>query len=331
MIFFNLVVLVLFILSTGLFAQSGVDNESTPLNNQLSVSTAQDSLCDIELNDVLVLASLIDPVTITKMVANDYDFLKPIKSSLLYVGINDLYLVEEGSEKYVLRLSNFSKSITMKETEFLFELEWLNFLHDNKIPVSYPIRRLDGQLYGKINAPEGSRYATLFSYAEGSTELNEERAYILGKSLAELHRASDSFETTLDRKRLDANHLIDQSIQKIKAFLGDSWRQDLQLLDELAVKLKRTISSLGFEREVYGIIAGDNHGYNQHFTSSNHLTMFDFEFCAYGHRIYDIATFKWGRTDVELWNAFLNGYQSIRFITDAEMQALDAFVLARHI
>jgi Ser/Thr protein kinase RdoA (MazF antagonist) len=61
--------------------------------------------------------------------------------------------------------------------------------------------------------------------------------------------------------------------------------------------------------------------------------MFDFEFCAYGYRAYDIATFRWSRgsDNTELWNAFLNGYQSVRKLNDSEMKSIEVFIQARNL
>ncbi len=61
--------------------------------------------------------------------------------------------------------------------------------------------------------------------------------------------------------------------------------------------------------------------------------MFDFEFCAYGYRIYDIATFRWSRgsDNQKLWDSFLAGYQSIRELSGSEIQAIDIFVKARQL
>ena len=186
---------------------------------------------------------------------------------------------------------------------------------------------------GLINAPEGPRYVTLFSYAEGTTDMDEEQAFMLGKALAELHIVSGNFNTNLDRYELDASELLDNSITRLKEFLGPEWEVELSQLELLANDSKEKIVAIEKTAGTYGVIGGDVHGYNQHFTSNNQLTMFDFEFCAYGYHVYDIATFRWSRgsDDEALWTAFLNGYQSVRKLTNTELEAIDAFVVARHL
>jgi Ser/Thr protein kinase RdoA (MazF antagonist) len=155
---------------------------------------------------------LVDPSTISKIIEKYYDFEGPVKANILSIGINDIYLVETDNKKYVLRLSRSDKYLTMTASEFQFELEWLEFLNQHEVPVSYPIRRLDNQLYGLIQAPEGPCFFTLFSYAEGTTDMNVEQAFILGKTLAQLHMTSDKFKTTLNRNHLSIDNLITHSV-----------------------------------------------------------------------------------------------------------------------
>jgi Ser/Thr protein kinase RdoA (MazF antagonist) len=277
--------------------------------------------------------TLVDPLVVKEYVKENFAFTESVNTEILNVGVNDIYFVEGGSEKFVLRLSRADKNLTLTDSSFLFELTWLEFLNDHQVPVSFPIRRTDKQLFGIIEAFEGPRYATLFSFAEGTTDINADQSFILGRSLAQLHIISDNFKTDLERDHLDIDQLIDQPLTQIKMIMNKSEKEELKILNNLAEKLRKQISYVDMTNESYGIIAGDVHGYNQHFTKDNQLTMFDFEFCAYGYRVYDIATFRWSRgsDNEELWNAFLNGYQSVRKLNDSEMEAIEAFVQARNL
>lgn len=297
-----------------------------------NVYSKKENVFDLKESEVSIIASLVDPSTVSKIVKKYYGFEEPVNASILSVGVNDIYLVEADNKKYVLRLSRSNKCLTLTDSEFQFELEWLEFLNQHGVPVSYPIRRLDNQLYGLVQAPEGPRFFALFSFAEGTTAMNPEQAFILGKALAELHMTSDHFQTSLTRERLDMDNLINRPLQNIKEFLKNKDEKTCVLLDKFAENLIKQISDIDATHLNYGIIGGDIHGGNQHFTEDNYLTMFDFEFCAYGYRVYDIATFRWSRGSehIELWHAFLEGYQSIRKLSDSEIQAIDVFVKARH-
>jgi Ser/Thr protein kinase RdoA (MazF antagonist) len=69
------------------------------------------------------------------------------------------------------------------------------------------------------------------------------------------------------------------------------------------------------------------------------MAIIDLDFCAYGWRVYDLATYIWLQVenDVSLrkarqpvFDALLEGYQSVRPLSDAERRALPHFVLVRH-
>lgn len=312
----KLFALFIFLFATSLIAQVG------PVTALLS-----------SIKEISPVKTLVDPLVVKDYVKENFAFTESVDTEILSVGVNDIYFVKVGSEKYVLRLSRADKNLILTDSSFLFELAWLEFLNDHHVPVSYPIRRTDNLLFGIIEASEGPRYATLFSYAEGTTDINEEQAFILGRSLAQLHIVSDDFKTDLERDHLDIDQLINQPLIHIKMTLGKSWDKELKILDKFADKLREQISCVDRTRETYGIVAGDIHGYNQHFTNDNQLTMFDFEFCAYGYRVYDIATFRWSRgsDNPELWIAFLNGYQSVRKLNDSEMESIEVFVQARNL
>jgi Ser/Thr protein kinase RdoA (MazF antagonist) len=301
-----------------------------PISGEKALQLAA-SLTPIE--EISPKKNLVDPLAIKEYVKENFAFTESVTAQILNIGVNDIYLIEVGSEKYVLRLSRADKNLTLTDSSFLFELTWLEFLNDHQIPVSFPIRRIDKQLFGIIEAFEGPRYATLFSFAEGTTDINADQAFILGRSLAQLHIISDNFKTDLERDHLDIDQLIDEPLTQIKMTLDKSREKELKILNKLAEKLREQISYVDMTKETYGIIAGDIHGYNQHFTKENQLTMFDFEFCAYGYRVYDIATFRWSRgsDNEELWNAFLNGYQSVRKLNNSEMKAIETFVQARNL
>jgi Ser/Thr protein kinase RdoA (MazF antagonist) len=298
-----------------------------------SLSGCEEKVFDLKASEVAVVTSLVDSSTISKIVEKYYDFDGSVKVSILSIGINDIYLIESEGKKHVLRLSRGDKYLTLSASEFQFELEWLEFLHQNEVPVSYPIRRLDNQLYGLIEAPEGPRFFTLFSYAEGTVDMNADQAFILGKAVAQLHVTSDKFKTPLNRNHLSIDALMTDSIKRIKDFIGETDPKSCALLNMIAENLTEEISRLDLDSLNYGIIGGDFHGKNQHFTQDNHLTLFDFEFCAHGYRVYDIATFKWNRssTDTEIWQSFLEGYQSVRKLSDSELKAIALFVKLRNL
>ncbi len=76
----------------------------------------------------------------------------------------------------------------------------------------------------------------------------------------------------------------------------------------------------------------DFHGANCHFTEDNEIAHFDFDLCSYSWRAYDLAIYRWstGRAD-HLWQAFPEGYQSVRPLSPTEREAVPTFVVMRQI
>ena len=83
--------------------------------------------------------TLIDPLVVKEYVKENFAFAESVNTEILNVGVNDIYFVEAGLEKYVLRLSRADKNLTLTDSSFLFELTWLEFLNDLQVPVSFPI------------------------------------------------------------------------------------------------------------------------------------------------------------------------------------------------
>lgn len=278
------------------------------------------------------LQSLIDPKSLSELIASHYDFEETAKATLLSICDNDVYLVTMGNSKYVLRIYRFNKHWLESKDNYLFEMEWLNFLKEKNLPISYPIRQRNGEYIGQLNAPEGIRYWALFSFAEGDTEMDIKRAETFGKSIALIHLVSDDFVANHKRHHIDLEFLIDKPVHRIEQILNTSRIDDLNFLKELAAKLKSKIEAIPFATGEYGVIGGDFHGWNQHFNCANEVTHFDFDLCGYGWRAYDVAVFKWCRGEnSELWEAFLGGYNAIRPLSSRELNAISAFVIIRQL
>ncbi|NEQ53984.1 MAG: phosphotransferase [Leptolyngbya sp. SIO3F4] len=94
------------------------------------------------------------------------------------------------------------------------------------------------------------------------------------------------------------------------------------------------MNKTGIDNLDYGLCHGDLHGENAH-EYGGKVTHFDFDCCGFGWRIYDLATFKWvirllGKED-RLWSSFLEGYRSIREISDLDLSLIEPFVVMRDI
>lgn len=162
-----------------------------------------------------VIHSIPDGEALIKTVLHHYP-ISNINSCKLYKrGLNDTYLVETEQERYILRV--YRRGWRNKQ-EIDFELELLAFLQKQKQPVAYPIARNDGVFTTEIAAPEGKRYAAVFSYAPGravNENLDGIQSYRLGEALAKIHQTLDEFKSSFTRPALNSDYLLYWSIQAI--------------------------------------------------------------------------------------------------------------------
>lgn len=270
---------------------------------------------------------------ITEVLPN-YDIELPTECRLLNRGLNDTFLVDTQGAQYILRVYRTGWRAL---SEIYYELDALRHLNHAGISVSVPIARKDGDLVGAVMAPEGLRYLTLFTYApekEPTYEAEEENeSYLYGKITAQIHAASDTFQSSHKRFALNFEHLLDNSLQSIQPLLSHR-REDWRYLLALAEKLRLRVQELLRDGLETGFCHGDLHGGNAHLDQGKRLTFFDFDCCGMGWRAYDIAVFRWGARlrgkDKERWPAFLRGYCEERPLCDRDIQATPYFVAIRH-
>ncbi|MDH5163957.1 phosphotransferase [Heyndrickxia oleronia] len=286
-----------------------------------------------------VAYSTLSEKAISDYIAENYH-IKPIEVNYLIRGINDTYVVKDDHSKYVFRV--YRSDWRSHEDEVAFELELLIYLKNQGIPVSYPIAKIDGHHINTLYVPEGKRFGVLFSYADGEeTPIdNENISLLFGKAVAELHQKTTNFTSNKQRSELNLEFLIDHPLEVIqKAMVHRS--EDFTFIEEVAIKLKNRIQELEPKGLDWGICHGDLHG-NQNISFCNDLTYthYDFDICGYGWRAYDIAEFRLARQyhtngDKELlerlWSAFLEGYTSIRELSQNDLAAIPVFVWIREL
>ena len=118
-------------------------------------------------NQIKVLSSLIDPSEMAWRVEKEYSLGTVEQCICISIGDNDNYLITIEHKKYILRIYRYNKYWLVNESDYQFELHWLEYLHQNNLPISYPIPRREGQFLNSIEAPEGKRYWALFSFGFG--------------------------------------------------------------------------------------------------------------------------------------------------------------------
>lgn len=108
----------------------------------------------------------------------------------------------------------------------------------------------------------------------------------------------------------------------------------LAIVNAVAHKVRTRVESVGEQSLGFGICHGDFHGGNLHLCE-NKVTQFDFEECAFGLRVYDLATFKWGvcggDQGHDRWSAFVDGYKAMKPIFEKDISLVDSFVIIREL
>ncbi len=242
-------------------------------------------------------------------------------------GLSDIYLVEAGDRRYVLRVSH---AHWRSKAEIEFELELLAFLHKNYIPVAHPLTTNDGQLAIEIPALEGKRYAALFTYAAGQVaigDLNKAQAQKLGETLARLHGTAQNFNCHIDRPHLTIEYLLDDSLRDLSPFLNGATRA---YMNDAIAQIKEQICHLPKTFPIWSVCWGDPHSGNVHFTEANEITLFDFDQCGYGWRSFDIAKFlqvtlRAGISPI-VRKAFVQSYQSVQPLEDIELTCMQPLI-----
>jgi Ser/Thr protein kinase RdoA (MazF antagonist) len=248
-------------------------------------------------------------------------------------GSNDTYQVHCSNEIYSLRV--YRHGLRSRE-EVDFEIAPLNYLKEHGASVAYPIAKREGGYVSEIHAPEGLRYVVMTTHAKGDEpeycgrkHIYEEDARLFGASVAELHNLSEDFETEHKRPRLEIEHLLDRSQDIVGSFLQEN-SANRKIIDDMIIGLRRTLDKV----PISNLDIGFCHGRNVH-NDNGSLTHFDFEFCGFGFRIFELATFNWGIWDdenrSELWSSFLQGYRSTREIGTEDLALVDTFVVIRQI
>ncbi len=249
-------------------------------------------------------------------------------------GLSDVYIVETQTQRYILRVSHCHWRSC---SDIDFELELLDFLHQRQLPVAYPLRTKQGQLSIELHAPEGNRYAALFTFAPGRValgDLNPTQSQKLGETVAKIHQAGMDFHSYCHRQPLTLAYLLDDSFEAIAPFLAHR-SDDLVFLREVIDQIEHQLQDFPQEPPFWGICWGDPHSGNAHFTSDDQVTLFDFDQCGYGWRAFELGKFLQVamRTGIghNVREAFLSGYQSVQAITKRELDSLQAFTQTAHI
>lgn len=278
------------------------------------------------METISILSSVVDPKGLNVMLQKRFEFSENSRCELLKTGMNHTYKVETDGSRYIYRIYNYG---WRRKEEILEEIRFLDLLKANKLSVSYAIADQSGSKIQVIDAPEGTRYGVLFSFAKGSKPrtLSKEKHKEIGETLGKIHQLS--VEMKLDRVNYSLSFLLEESLEKIKNRLSikseafcylDSKRRDIR---EKIARSKQTPLRKG-------IVHLDIWNDNLHISEDGKITIFDFDFCGNGWLALDIAYYimQLINTEKKITEckaniaAFIKGYESVNVISTEEKELL---------
>ncbi len=221
-------------------------------------------------------------------VQRDYALGSVLECRLLRTLANDVDAVTATAGQYVLKVYGHGRR---SYGEVAWEVELLVYLARQGLSVPTALPRVDGQAIGTAQAPAGPRQMVLFPHAEGrKPEAPSVALYRpFGRTLAEIHRASDDFATEWPRQALDLPYLLDRALDIILPHLSER-PADAAYVGALADRTRQRIAALAGSGLDWGVCHGDVSLDNIHVTPGGQLVVYDFDSAGPGWRASD----PWG-------------------------------------
>ncbi|RVU06972.1 aminoglycoside phosphotransferase [Novosphingobium umbonatum] len=276
--------------------------------------------------------SVLHPDFIAREVKARYPVVGKLDVWLLYRGMNDVYLVQDETTKYALRVW---RKTYRDVDDVAYELDFLAFLKDKAFPASVAVPQHDGTLYWKAATPEGARAIAMYDWAPGrkfGDMLAEETSFKIGAALAQMHGLGDQWAgadhqfTTKTAK--DYNICLPALID----FVYDR-PDDLRDYPIIAANLDKRLDELAAHGVPLGVCHRDFHPSNVHVDEAGTITLLDFDAAGEDFLMQDVQNFVWGNLfygfSESYGTAFEDGYQSVRPFTPEEIANKELFLMAK--
>ncbi|NNJ97300.1 MAG: phosphotransferase [Gammaproteobacteria bacterium] len=279
--------------------------------------------------------SIVSPDALLKVIQKNYPSIGASRCELLELGCNDNYRIKGKRKDLAFRLCRLN---WWQPEEFDEELRYLEIMRRKKLNVCKPVRSSKKQRYIKLSAPEGIRYGALFYFIPGrhlgfNFGARNQNLVQLGDMTASMHSIADDIKQPIQRWTIGFDNAVKEFLDKAPIVLGHR-EKDLNYLHKIASQLEEVIFGLPDNALDFGLCHGDFHLHNIMLQPDGQLSIFDFDWCGYSWRIYDLATIWWSLTRKEntdkAWKAFLRGYSRQRRLSKYEKDLLPWFVVFRH-
>ena len=284
------------------------------------------------MNHFPVSKSILSDSALADFIQKQYALGDNTSCRLLKTWVNDTYLIKANNTNYIFRVYTLN---WRTEKEIQEEIRLIGLLKQKELPVSFAIPDSNGNYIQELSAPEGVRFAVLFSFAEGEKfhNLSHEIHFNMGTLMAKIHQQTDNLQ--LDRIHYTAEILlIDSYTQILSLFNSDC--EEYRFLSSLQKTLLGEFEKADSNKIRKGVVHLDIWADNAAFKNENEMTIFDFDFCGNGWLCYDIAFYSSMVFATELeekeraskMEHFINGYQSITPIPAEEMRLIPVLATA---
>lgn len=257
----------------------------------------------------------------------NYALSKDAKCQIIKAGINDTYLITDDNGKFVFRVYSLSWRTKMEIEE---EIRLLNQLKENGISISYPLPDKESNYIQTLNAPEGDRFAVLFTFAAGEKQhiISEETHFQIGQLIARLHKIT--VHQRLNRIDYTPEAILVDSLNKVSAFLSSD-TEEMNFMKSAQSYLMKEFESADKSQIRQGIVHLDIWFDNLNITADNQITIFDFDFCGNGWLCLDVAYYILQLHNIEKYEAkdyqpkvdhFLKGYEWVTPLSAEEKRLI---------
>jgi Ser/Thr protein kinase RdoA (MazF antagonist) len=226
---------------------------------------------------------------------------------------NDVISVTTPTGRFALKLYHLQRI----PIEVQWEIDLVIHLIQNGVSAAKPVRGKHGYVEA-LRIDGRDRAAVLFEWAPGEKPKPARDTYtLLGKAAAHIHQAADTFASSLPRESYDAHTLIDEQLHRMNIHLLEAkrWQQAVALGE----RLKQVIANPALDR---GICHMDLTLDNVH-RHGESITVFDFDSAGACWR--SIEPYSVLRSSKAFFEAWLDGYRSVRPFNQHNEQAVAAF------
>lgn len=211
---------------------------------------------------------------------------------------NYVFETYRGDIPVILRITHSSHR---NKDELLAELDWMNYLHKQKVNCPEAFSSLKNELVEVLSASDGSYfYACLFSKVPGtpvkikSSEFNNQLFQAWGRAIGQMHSITKEYQPSKEIKLRPTWE--DEELLDIETYVPN----EKEVIKNTKWIIKR-IKSLSKTQDNFGLIHSDIHSGN-FFYDGNSVYVFDFDDCSYHWFASDIA--------IPLYYSVLYGYHS---------------------